>query len=131
MVTVEQFMTPRVSTIGIDATLADAKVQMRREDVRHLPVLHGGEVRGILSEREVDLVTAIAERSPDELSVKLAMHFDILQVERGELLREVARKMADTKCGSAIVMDGETVVGIFTTVDALRVLAKNDLDPGT
>ena len=38
-------------------------------------------------------------------------------------LREVARTMAERKCGSAIVVEGERVVGVFTTTDALRALA--------
>jgi len=32
--------------------------------------------------------------------------------------------MATTKCGSAVVMDGDAVLGIFTTVDALSILAE-------
>jgi CBS domain-containing protein len=37
-------------------------------------------------------------------------------------LEEVARDMADRKYGSAVVVDHGKVVGLFTTVDALRAL---------
>ena len=39
------------------------------------------------------------------------------------LLRDVARTMAEKKYGSAVVVEGEKVVGVFTTTDALRALA--------
>jgi acetoin utilization protein AcuB len=38
-------------------------------------------------------------------------------------LREVAREMSARKCGSAVVVEGEQVVGVFTTTDALTLLA--------
>jgi acetoin utilization protein AcuB len=38
-------------------------------------------------------------------------------------LEEVATRMADRKLGSALVVDRGSVVGLFTTVDALRALA--------
>ena len=38
-------------------------------------------------------------------------------------LREVARTMAERKIGSAVVVDGGEVTGVFTTTDALRALA--------
>jgi acetoin utilization protein AcuB len=38
-------------------------------------------------------------------------------------LRDVALAMAEHKYGSAVVMSGQKVVGIFTTVDACRALA--------
>ncbi len=38
-------------------------------------------------------------------------------------LRDVARTMAEQKFGSAVVVDGDEVTGVFTTTDALRALA--------
>jgi acetoin utilization protein AcuB len=37
-------------------------------------------------------------------------------------LVEVAREMAEHKYGSAVVVEGPKVVGVFTTTDALRAL---------
>ena len=39
------------------------------------------------------------------------------------LLHDVALKMAGYRCGSCIVVEGGEVIGIFTTIDALTVLA--------
>jgi CBS domain-containing protein len=117
-------MTPSPATIASDATIADAKTTMREQGVRHLPVVEAGAVVGMLSEREVDLIAAIMDRNMDVLGVKLAMMHNMLVVPPEQTLAEVAQTMATTKCGSAVVMDGDTVMAIFTTVDALAVLAE-------
>ena len=44
------------------------------------------------------------------------------RVRPDTLVDEVARQMLSRKVGSAVVIDGGFVVGIFTTTDALRVL---------
>src|SRR4051812_13567387 len=52
-----------------------------------------------------------------------------LRVAPDTSVREVARLMAEHKCGSALVMEEELLVGIFTERDGLwRVLAEA-LDP--
>ena len=38
-------------------------------------------------------------------------------------LRDVARALAEKKYGSAVVVDGDQVIGVFTTTDALKALA--------
>jgi acetoin utilization protein AcuB len=38
-------------------------------------------------------------------------------------LLTVVVEMADHKYGSAVVMEGNSVVGVFTTIDALRAFA--------
>ncbi len=126
MRTVDEVMTRDPVVIAPEETLAHAKECMREAGVRHLPVLEGHEVVGILSEREVDLIAAIAEPAPDEISVRRAMLTNVLVVAPGDALAAVASQMAAAKCGSAVVIDEPDVVGIFTTVDALAALAERE-----
>jgi CBS domain-containing protein len=51
------------------------------------------------------------------------MQTDVYGVDRETPLDEVAATMASHKYGSAVVWSDATVVGIFTTVDAMRALA--------
>jgi acetoin utilization protein AcuB len=51
------------------------------------------------------------------------MSADPYTVPPGTALEEVAAAMAERKLGSAIVVDRGSVIGLFTTVDALRALA--------
>lgn len=50
------------------------------------------------------------------------MSTDVYVVGPDTPLEQVASAMADHKYGCAVVTEGNHVVGIFTTVDALRAL---------
>ena len=119
---IRHFMTPTPHSIGRDQTLALAHERMRSFGVRHLPVLEGGKLAGLLSQRDLLLVEALGDVDPARVSVEDAMSTDVYVVAPGTPLEEVASEMADHKYGCAVVMEGGHVVGIFTTVDALRAL---------
>jgi acetoin utilization protein AcuB len=51
------------------------------------------------------------------------MQQDPYSVSADASLASVATKMAERKYGSAVVVQGERVIGVFTTIDALKALA--------
>jgi CBS domain-containing protein len=51
------------------------------------------------------------------------MSTDVFAVHPNARLTGVAAKMAERKIGSAVVVDEGEVLGIFTAMDGLRVLA--------
>lgn len=120
--TIEAFMTPAPHTIGRDQSLIAAKEMMSRYGVRHLPVLDGGQLVGVVSERDVAFIGSVRDVETSELTVGEAMSAEVYTVSRTEPLRNAAATMARHRYGSAIVVDGNRVVGLFTTVDALRAL---------
>jgi acetoin utilization protein AcuB len=91
--------------------------------VRHLPVMDHGELVGMLSDRDMNLVQSLAPVPPDTITVEDAMTAEPYAVAPETLLQEVARRMADRRIGSAVVVDHGAVVGVFTTTDALNALA--------
>jgi acetoin utilization protein AcuB len=120
--TVEVFMTASPHTIGRDQPLTVAKDLMSRHGIRHLPVLEGGQLVGVVSERDVAFLGSVRDVDASQLTVGEAMSAEVYTVSPGELLRNAAATMARCRYGSAIVVDGNRVVGMFTTVDALRAL---------
>ena len=116
-------MTPTPHTIGMAQSIAFAADLMRKHGIRHLPVLHGGEVLGIVSDRDVSLLSALDGVDANEVTVEEAMTMEPYVVKPETKLAEVVHTMADHKYGAALVMEGNHVAGIFTTIDALRVLA--------
>jgi acetoin utilization protein AcuB len=121
--TIESFMTPSPHTIGRDQTLASAHRVMRQAGVRHLPVLDGGELVGLLSERDLDFIETLRDVDPKSITLEQAMSQFVYCVSPQEPLRTVSKVMADKKLGSAVVVQDGRVVGLFTTIDALRALA--------
>lgn len=111
-------------TIEADRSLADAHRLMREKGIRHLPVTRAGSLVGILSLRDLHLVKAFREVDPAKITVENAMTPNPFTVSPDAPLAGVARTMARNKWGCAVVIEEERVVGMFTTVDALRLLAE-------
>jgi acetoin utilization protein AcuB len=109
--------------IGVGDTLAAAHRVMRERGVRHLPVLDAGRLVGVVSQGDLVLAESVAGVDPATDCVREAMSGDPYAVPPGAPLEEVAATMAERRLGSAIVVDRGVVIGVFTTVDALRALA--------
>lgn len=120
---VAELMTPLPHTIGVDQPLSAASRRMWQLGVRHLPVLDGGKLVGVLSERDLAFATSLSSVDPEEMPVGDAMSAEPLVVGPEMPLGVVARTMAEKKVGCVIVVDGRDVVGIITTTDALAILA--------
>jgi acetoin utilization protein AcuB len=117
---VAKYMSVGPHTIDREQSLAAAKQLMHKTHVRHLPVLHGGKLVGVISERELDMIGALP--GSKQLSVEDAMVPDVYVTPEDAPLEVVAADMARLKVGSAVVVKGEDVVGVFTAVDGLRAL---------
>ena len=121
--TINRFMSRSPHTIGHDQPLAAAHQMMNEHGIRHLPVLKAGKLVGIVSQRDLHFVETLRGVDAKEVKVSEAMSPEAFTVGPRASLRKVAAEMARKKYGSAVVMDGGHVAGVFTTVDALRALA--------
>jgi acetoin utilization protein AcuB len=122
---VRDFMTATPLTIGRKESLTAARRKMQEAGVRHLPVLEVGRLAGVLSQRDVYMVDTLPGASPDTNIVEDAMSIDVYTVPPDAPLLEVARSMADHKYSCAVVAQGTNVLGVFTTVDAMRALVRS------
>lgn len=119
---IDHFMTANPHCIGRDQPLSAAHDRMRALKVRHLPVLDGGKLVGIVSQRDLLFVESLRGVEPAEVPVEDAMTTDVYVVPPERPLGEVCARMVERKYGCTVVARGEHVAGIFTTSDALRVL---------
>ncbi|MCK6550564.1 CBS domain-containing protein [Myxococcota bacterium] len=121
--TIGMYMTPSPHVIQASETISTALHMMSDLGVRHLPVIREGKLLGVVSERDLRAIRAIHSLDPDHTTVEHAMVPGPYHVGPDEPLKRVASEMAAYKIGSAIVMKHDAILGIFTTVDALRALA--------
>lgn len=121
---IEEAMHEFPHSIGKDQTLDLAKHMFAEYNVRHLPVQWGGELVGILSDRDLNYVRAEEDAALEQTKVGDVCTEEPYVVQKGTLLSDVASVMAADKLGCALVLDKHKLVGIFTTVDACRVLAE-------
>jgi acetoin utilization protein AcuB len=120
------FMTPFPHSIEVDAPLADARTRMREGNFRHLPVTSGGDIVGIVTDRDIKLVLGPDFGNPEEreLKVRDAYVEKTYVVSAAMPVATVARTMAQLHIGSAIITKHNKLVGIFTVTDACRALAE-------
>jgi len=120
---VQRYMTATPVVIESGRTLAEAHDVLRAHGIRHLPVVEGGRLVGVLSQRDLYLVETLRGVDAATEKVAEAMSREPYTVAPTAPVDEVAQDMADHKYGSAVVVEDGKVVGVFTTIDALRALA--------
>jgi acetoin utilization protein AcuB len=115
-------MTRDPCCVQCDEPLREAHRLMRALGVRHLPVLDGDRLVGLLSQRDLYLLETVRTVDPGIELVSRAMTERPFAVAPTASVREVVGEMREKRHGSAIVVDKERVTGIFTRADALRAL---------
>lgn len=120
--TVQRYMTVNPVVIDSHRALVDAQQLMREHGIRHLPVVEGRRLVGVVSQRDLYLMQTVRGVDAGAEPVAEAMSAEPYAVPPDAPLDEVARVMSEHKYGSAVVVQRGEVVGIFTTVDALRAL---------
>lgn len=97
--------------------------QMREQQCHHVPIMDGTHLYGILSREDLHEIALRDEASTKELTAGDVCTRDVLTVEPMAPILEVAQAMLDRQISSALVTDGDVLVGIFTSTDALKLIA--------
>ena len=124
-------MTRDMASVRLSATLHEVVNLMHDEDVRHVPVLEGRYLRGMVSDRDVRSVTLpmmLAAENPGQqrfdlgASVADVMQTDVITVGPEASAEEIIDLMMDHKVGALPVVDHETeqLLGIVSYIDVLR-----------
>lgn len=120
--TIGSYMVTSPYTVEPGVGLKTADIMMRGKEIRHLPVVKKDKLVGIVSER--DLRAAMALPLADQLTIGDIMETNVHVATLNTSLAKVAQEMASKKLGSTLIVnDDDEVIGIFTTTDALRILA--------
>ncbi len=130
---VRDFMTAPVTSISHDARLLEAALTLRRTGFRHLAVVQGDHLVGIISDRDVQRLApsllskitaeeynAVFENTP----LERVMTRDPLTVTPTTPLREAAATLQSNKLGCLPVVEDGRLVGIVTRGDLLGVLVR-------
>lgn len=129
--TVGEAMQTEVVTLGSGDRLDLADDIMRLGRIRHMPVLEGERVVGIVSSR--DLLAASLSKALDfepaqrrtflhSIEVREAMTSEVLSTGPDALLREAAETMLKRQIGCLPVVDADgNLVGLLTETDLVRV----------
>jgi CBS domain-containing protein len=121
--TVRDWMTRRPVTVPEECPIQHAIGQMRAAEIRHLVVVDGNRITGIVSNRDLRRLLEDPTRPPRLADpIRRIMTEDPVAVAPETPVTEAARLLLERKIGALPVREGDEVIGIFTTSDALEAL---------
>ena len=129
MLLVRDSMTREVVTVGSETTAAEALALCREKGIRHLPVLEGGWLVGMISDRDLRSATP-ALGDPDRaealerIRVADEMVKEVATVRPEDPIEEAAIEMYERKIGCLPVVDDDDLVGIVTSSDVMRAFVR-------
>ena len=128
-VTVKDLMSEKVATVARKDTVEIADGVMTMGRIRHLPVMEGTEVVGILSQRDLfrsalGAALAFGIQRPQEilrvLEVGDVMTTPPVTIGPEAAVQDAARAMEEKRIGCLPVVENGRLVGILTDTDILR-----------
>jgi acetoin utilization protein AcuB len=117
---IRRWMTKHPTVIGSSATLAEARLKMEQGNFRRLPVMEGGEMVGIITDRDLRQHAGHLEHT----RVDAVMGKPVVTASPEMLLEQAADLLVKHKIGGLPIVDGKKLVGIITAIDLLRAFAK-------
>jgi CBS domain-containing protein len=130
--TVDRVISRPLLTIAAERSMMDASHAMETNHVRHLCVVEGGEIVGLISVRDLVRSFVDAESGPvRELDrvyrpLGVLMATTIATIRSEEFVVVAAQRMREKRLGSLLAMEAGELVGIVTESDVVRkVLAPN------
>lgn len=121
---IQSVMTLCPHSVGLDQNIETARKLMRDNGFHHLPVLEGGRLVGVISDRDIKFALGWVGSKDVNYTVKDVYIPEPYIVEPSTELEVVLRKMIQDQIGCALVaIHNDKLVGIFTTTDACRYLA--------
>ena len=128
---VKMWMTrdPIVAAPALSIKTAWRLLQERR--IRHLPVVEGGKLVGIVTDRDLRRVLPSPATSLeihelnyllDKITVAEVMTKDVITTTPFALIPDVARTLLRNRIGALPVLEGGTLVGVISQTDVLEAL---------
>jgi acetoin utilization protein AcuB len=137
---VERWMSRCVFTTKPDSCLIDAFEIMRDHRIRHVPVVDGEKLVGIVSDRDVrsalpsrrGLQEGWASFGGALLSTKIAHVMSVMPItiRPAASIREAAQIMCRDKIGALPVVDGDRLIGILSAEDILWAISEGQVTVG-
>ena len=126
---VEKWMTSDPKTIQEDDFVKTAVTLVLQNRIRHLPVVRGDSLVGIISDRDLKraMPSVVAGATSDEYqafmeetSIKEVMTVNPITCTPETDMVDLVREFCQHKVGAIPVVEGERVVGIVTQTDMMQ-----------
>ena len=136
MISVKSEMVSPLISISTTDTLDVAYAKMAKFEIRHLPVVNeDGVLTGMISDRDLQRALKSEVKSENGMRTEFCdfdpqarvsdyMNWPVRTIDKDVSLKTVVNRMIAEKISSFLVTDKSEVIGIVTTEDLLKVLAR-------
>jgi len=125
-------MTTEIITLNTGDSLETAETLFKKHNIRHIPVVSGSKIIGMLSYTDllrISFADAVGE-DEDEVdsvvynmfTIEQVMTKNLVKVNSESTIKEVAEILSKREFHAIPVVDDGTIVGIITTTDLINYL---------
>jgi CBS domain-containing protein len=117
-----ELMTKNLETIEAGEPVRVAALRMRTCNIGSLPVVEGGQLVGMLTDRDITVRSAALGQDPNKTLVREVMTSVVITCKAGETLEVAEQLMEEKMVRRLVVVDEErTPVGILSLDDLATV----------
>ena len=117
---VRELMTTEPTTVEAKATLGEVATLMKQQDCGSIPVIEGGRLIGIVTDRDIVVRGVAAGKDPKTQRVSEVMSSNPVTIGPDEDVADAEKKMADRQIRRLPVIEGGKLVGIIVTAQIAR-----------
>lgn len=129
---VSAIMTSDVITLNHNDDLETAEALFKKNKIRHIPVVRGKKIIGMLSYTDLLRISFADAVDEDEqqvdtvvynmFTIEQVMAKNLISVNADTTIKEVAEVLAKKEFHALPVLDNDKIVGIVTTTDLINYL---------
>jgi len=129
---ISEIMTKNVITLSLNDNLETAELLFKRNKIRHIPVVKGNVIIGMLSYTDLLRISFADAIYDDEETIDTVVYnmFTIEQVMAKKIssvtsattIKEVAQILSRKEFHALPVVDNRKLIGIVTTTDLIKYL---------
>ncbi|MER3317628.1 CBS domain-containing protein [Flagellimonas sp.] len=134
-VPVSKIMTKNLVTLSTKDDLVTAERLFKKHHIRHIPVVEGKNIKGILSHTDlmrISFADAIDEHEEvvdtivyNMFTIPQVMVHDVVSVKSDTTIKDVAEILSKREFHALPVVDDGKLKGIVTTTDLIRYFLKS------
>jgi len=131
---VSTIMTKNVITLKCSDSLETAERLFKKHHIRHIPVVRGDEIKGMLSYTDllrISFADAVFDDEEtvdsvvyDMFTIEQVMVKNIVSVSSSNSIKEVAEILSKKEFHALPIVDNNKLMGIVTTTDLINYLIK-------
>jgi len=113
-----------IITLPPTATVFEAAQKMAEKLIGSIPIVEGGELVGIFTERDLLNRVVAKDLDPKKTALSQVMSKNVTTVPTSETTQNCFLKMESTKCRHIPIVEGKKVVGVVTMRNILEWVTK-------